>query len=761
MGRRVIGADPFSSIFGLVSPGGGEDQLPRIAKAAVKAGFAIVVCKPGTKIPMCTLTSRQVATEDRKAREAAAGAGHPRAGRVRHACGIAHAITDPDVVARVVSRMVKTHGPVNLGVELGRSRVLVVDVDTDTETEAFLRDWSAATGRDETGRTPTVRSPGVVGVDGGWKHKNGGHWWFMLPAGVELPTGVGVMKAPGGWCAMWADRQVLIPPSVRSEGAYELIGRAEEAPRWVVERITREAGARAKRIAEQRDKIRDVDDPIERWSAGVTWAELLEQDEWVSTGLADGCGCPIWTAPGVHASPKSATAHEPGCTRYDTDTGWGPLHIWTDNAPEWLAGRKTVSKLSYLSLRDHQGNDRATLQELGIVAPDKEFPGYDVNEVLGGDEALAGGDTDPFVSAGGPHETGSDQESLTESHQSQSQPLDPVQSLLSRMLTSAELDELVEPEPLIHGLLDRDTLARMVGKSGHGKSFTALDMAACVATGQPWHGRKVEQGLVVYMVAEGSRGWKKRLRAWESKWHGGTPIPGSQLLVIPFPVQTAIVEQWRAMRLAMQHLRPALIVLDTQARITVGVNENDATDMGVFVERLEQLRRETGACVMPVHHLGHNGDQGRGSSAVIGAMNTEIRVVKTAPGQVEVHTDKQKDEAEGEPLAFTLVAEGDSVVLDGDASIGDPFESVKPTNEEVMDTKAEDLLGVLRVAAPEHGLTKAELKGLCVATREAPDRPMSKATFYRSWDRMVTAGRLLQVMNSEGKLTQRWVAKTG
>ena len=47
------------------------------------------------------------------------------------------------------------------------------------------------------------------------------------------------------------------------------------------------------------------------------------------------------------------------------------------------------------------------------------------------------------------------------------------------------------PDWLIQGVIEKGTLAAVIGESGSGKSFLALDLAACVQTGKPWHGRDV------------------------------------------------------------------------------------------------------------------------------------------------------------------------------------------------------------------------------------------------------------------------------
>lgn len=232
-----------------------------------------------------------------------------------------------------------------------------------------------------------------------------------------------------------------------------------------------------------------------------------------------------------------------------------------------------------------------------------------------------------------------------------------VDRMLAELLDTADLDNIPNLDPLIGDLLFVDTLARMNGPSGHGKSFMALDMAGCVGTGLDWHGRPVRQGTVLYLVAEGSRGVRKRVRAWEQRH--GRKMTGVKFL--PRPVQAASAE-WQTLTEVCRRLRPALVVVDTQARVTVGVEENSATEMGRVVDRLEALRTACGACVLLIHHKGLNGDHGRGSSAVKGAMQTEVTVTKDDK-MIKLSVDKQKDSEEIEPLTFRL----ESVPLDGEA----------------------------------------------------------------------------------------------
>ncbi|MGC4942130.1 AAA family ATPase [Kribbella sp. DT2] len=238
----------------------------------------------------------------------------------------------------------------------------------------------------------------------------------------------------------------------------------------------------------------------------------------------------------------------------------------------------------------------------------------------------------------------------------------------SALVDSEGLEGIPEPVPLITATLFTDSTAWIVGKPGHGKSFVALDIAGCVGTGQPWQDRGVIQGLVLYVAAEGVSGMKRRVRAWEQSY--GRKMTG--VVWLPMAVQAGKPAEWRGLRELAAELKPAMIVLDTQARITVGMEENAAKDMGEFIDALEKLRQATGACVLTVHHQGRSGDHMRGSTAMDGAATTVIRVEKDED-VITVKNPKQKDVDEFDDIELKLTPRLESAVLtltDGKTAAG-------------------------------------------------------------------------------------------
>lgn len=327
-----------------------HEAVRKYVHRLAEAGLAVLFVWPGSKVPADMRSPQRKSADDKAARAAAKAAGRRGWDTVKSPAGLALATTDTDVLDGYLDRYVKTFAdrypegvPVNLAVEVGGSGLVVVDCDTPTQMlrwyEEACIDAAWVVGADDrVNVAPTVVTPGQVGPDADpydpstWAHSGGGHFWFVVPEDVALPTGPGQLGAmtwggDDGFAVLWDRRYVLVPPSVRDEGTYSARGRVYELPHWLGGAITEHGQARAERA--ERSRAVTSGSTVEQWGASATWAEILAPTGWTPTGKVDGCGCETWTAPGAHASAKSATAHEPGCSRMDTpDPG---LNIWTDH----------------------------------------------------------------------------------------------------------------------------------------------------------------------------------------------------------------------------------------------------------------------------------------------------------------------------------------------------------------------------------------------------------------------------------------------
>ncbi len=217
---------------------------------------------------------------------------------------------------------------------------------------------------------------------------------------------------------------------------------------------------------------------------------------------------------------------------------------------------------------------------------------------------------------------------------------------------------LKQPKPLqwaVKGLIEHNTIATIFGPSGGGKSFVAISLAAAVATGRDWYGRKVKQGPVLYLNGEGEAGILRRFKAWSVDT--GEPLEDAPISITERPVlfgNTELLNQLSA-EVDEMPVPPALVVVDTLARATAGMEENSAKDMGLFVEALDALRRRYGCTVLVIHHTGKSTiDAARGSSALKAAWDVEIGLAPTDSdgGRFLLNCTKMKDAERFDPMAF-------------------------------------------------------------------------------------------------------------
>jgi RecA-family ATPase len=226
----------------------------------------------------------------------------------------------------------------------------------------------------------------------------------------------------------------------------------------------------------------------------------------------------------------------------------------------------------------------------------------------------------------------------------------------------------------IRGVLREQSVSLLYGRRGCYKSFLALDLATCLATGTPWHDHAIPTpGLVLYIAGEGGGGMVQRARAWVEA-HGLAPSVINLLFIIEPVVVTAtsddmdlLIERIREaigwlpagtpdpddghiFETPLAHQWPALIVIDTLARCFIG-DENAPEDMGQFIQGVDRLKHEFNTSVLILHHTGRDESHERGHTALGGACDTVYRVDHDAETQTLTLTnEKMKDAREPAPM---------------------------------------------------------------------------------------------------------------
>lgn len=695
------GVTPITTVLGSApAPDADTATLKSFARAAASIGLHLLLIEPGGKKPVDMRSAVQRRTDDGAAKDAARAEGRADWDRVRSMSGVYLATADTKLLDRYIDRYRKTYGeqtPINFGVAVGPSNLIVVDCDTKAQRDAFLSDfgWNPDT-------PPTVRSPGQRDEQGNWAHSQGGHFYFTTAH--RMPEQSGSLTGPGGYAVLWANRYVLIPPSVRPEGAYTLVGQDFPAPDHLIHAVKNAAFAKAQ--ARMNAEVSpEVATAVDTWAETITWSEILAPAGWSLAARQDNCGCDIWTAPGDHASPKSATAHDTACSlgRYTTENA--PLHIWTDNpGPEleaWIAerGTKTLSRLQAVAALEYGGKVGEAMRELSVM-PDE-------SGVLGFGKDLAHDLGAPSANLDAPLEPEEVEESIRENTnltgdlfvvagqlppesdgQSTAGPDEPEQITgVPKIMPFAHWREYPAPEFVIDGLLEHRALTAVIGQPGVGKSGCVLDMAASIALGKRWMGRSVLQQRVLYLPGEGLSGAVQRLLAWEAAHDLDV---GEDLLVGDSIIQVAASPQaWGAVIQKMLEFEIGLLMIDTFARASVGLEENSATDIGRAIARFDQVRKATGSGLMVVHHTNKAGASGRGSSALNGALDTELMIEDgewwdtvengQCPGRpLSLRVTKQKNAAVPEqPLQMLATPYGNSFIMTGPSGlVDDPLDSV-------------------------------------------------------------------------------------
>lgn len=330
-------------------------------------------------------------------------------------------------------------------------------------------------------------------------------------------------------------------------------------------------------------------------------------------------------------------------------------------------------------------------------------------------------------------------------------------TLRSRLLTVSELATLPPTRPLVDGLLYEGTLAQISGAPGSFKSFVALSLAFSVALGEPFEEHPVPtRGPVVYVAAEGASGLRARILA-RCQLGGINPaVLDGSLYLLPLPVQLGRqVDITEALDM-VHDLGAKLLVLDTRARCTLGLEENSATEQGLAIHAAERIIDATGATVLVVHHAGRSGTAGRGSTAWDGAVWSDLRISSEGLG-VTVTCAKHKDVQDGCEHQYRLVPT--TVAADLMPGIPTPLRQTlvvvgsdgRPSDDE-RSHGARLVLEIARTCAGPEGLTAPQLRDL------AQEKGLGRSQAYAAIKLLAARGDL---QNVSATTRPRYTVKAG
>ncbi len=199
---------------------------------------------------------------------------------------------------------------------------------------------------------------------------------------------------------------------------------------------------------------------------------------------------------------------------------------------------------------------------------------------------------------------------------------------------------------LIRDRLEHPSFVVLFGPPEQGKTFVAIDMACSVALGRDWQGGKTKRSRVHYLAGEGHNGLGRRFLAWklhnevsDAEWNA------AELYVSPYAINMLDDETMQRLYAEVQKTgTPELLFIDTYTRMTPGLDQSSQKEVGEFVRRIDDIVKAWNCTVVILQHTGQdNQHRAMGSIVLKGAVDVEMRVMKTPGGEVELSNTKSKE----------------------------------------------------------------------------------------------------------------------
>lgn len=227
----------------------------------------------------------------------------------------------------------------------------------------------------------------------------------------------------------------------------------------------------------------------------------------------------------------------------------------------------------------------------------------------------------------------------------------------SRISKIGPLDHAAAEPELVRSWFGCGEYLRLSGEAGSGKTTLVADLSVRIAAGLSWRGCDVLPGSVLWIEAEGARNLRTRIEAKCAELN--LKLDDLPLYMFAEPISLFLEREWQPLLDEIVAEVPApirLIVLDTQARVTAGGDENSAADAAVVIRAVQAIIARTGAAVMFLHHLPHGADRARGSSAYLGAVDCELIARRDDTGLGTLKCVKMRNREEPKPIHYRLAS---------------------------------------------------------------------------------------------------------
>ncbi len=220
---------------------------------------------------------------------------------------------------------------------------------------------------------------------------------------------------------------------------------------------------------------------------------------------------------------------------------------------------------------------------------------------------------------------------------------------------------LAEPDPgptpyLVESLIVDQAIAMIPGPAKARKTWTALELAVSIHTGRPAFGEFAipQPGPVIVVLEESGRAaFHRRLSALAR----GNAIETPEFVGFHFATNRGVRlddHGWQEKLLkAAAAIEPRAIFLDPLVRMKgAGRDENAEKEMGPVLEFMRELREQSGAAVVFVHHTGHIGNHARGTSDFEGYWESRLGIAPTKTPATTSVTPQHREAEQPDPFKW-------------------------------------------------------------------------------------------------------------
>ncbi len=217
----------------------------------------------------------------------------------------------------------------------------------------------------------------------------------------------------------------------------------------------------------------------------------------------------------------------------------------------------------------------------------------------------------------------------------------------------------LQPSWLIAGMVpEGPSLITVFAPSGIGKTYFVLALGLAVAVGGgDFFGHKARGAKVLYLCGEGEAAVSTRVQCWLEQ-HNIADARNVKFYIdtVPFSFDNDAdySDFIKALEERFVAKKPDIVILDTQ-NLFMENDENSTQGASLFIKRLKTFTAEYSCAVILVHHTGkHDENTGRGSSAVKGGVDVEMKMTLLPGGILKVEQTKNRNGRPMEPIYMKL-----------------------------------------------------------------------------------------------------------